>query len=226
MEYFGNCYPTINQELFFNLGDLFEVSKNGKLLSNKRNWLSAAQTKTLQVKTSGKHLTAGVIFKPWGLYHGFGINAKDLFHKKVDAKVLFDFDSELNHLDISANHFYDFIEHSLIKALKPVKLTVTMQSIINDLEHENLQVLSEKLHRSKKSIIESFNKMIGLSPNKFYHLKSVCEAISTLNDKPQIKLTDLAYHLGYYDQSHFIRTFKEHIGCTPKQFKKIILEAA
>lgn len=60
--------------------------------------------------------------------------------------------------------------------------------------------------------------MIGLSPQKFYMLKCICESIAFLKDNPKTKLTELAYAQGFYDQAHFIRTFKAHTGLSPREF--------
>lgn len=218
-EYHGRCNPTINQELFFNLGDQFEVQNQYGQINRQRNWLSGMQSEPLMVKTTGKHITAGVIFKPWGLYAAFGINPKELYNKTTNSAILHDFNDELKEGEISATHFFELVEHTLIKSLKKSKMTETMHNIVSDLEREDLAVLAEKLNRSKKSIIQSFNKMMGVSPNKFYTLKCVCETISIIQNNPTIKLTELAYKQGFYDQAHFIRVFKAYTGLTPKVFR-------
>jgi AraC family transcriptional regulator len=37
--------------------------------------------------------------------------------------------------------------------------------------------------------------------------------------KPDAKLTDVAISAGFYDQSHFAKTFKQIIGVTPAQYR-------
>lgn len=224
LDYSGKTNPTINQELFFNLGDRFELQNSNGQITSQRNWISGIQSKSLTVNASGRHITAGVIFKPWGLYAGFGIDAKELHNRIMDSNVLYDFSTEICQGGISELHFFDLMEYGLIKSLKKGKITLTMQRIVNDLDRANLTVLSEKLRRSKKSIIQSFNKMLGLSPQKYFTLKCVCETISILQSNPTIKLTELAYAQGFYDQAHFIRVFKEYTGLTPKEFRAKSIE--
>lgn len=218
-EYSGYSNPTINQELFFNFGDRFELQTHDGQMTCQRNWISGLQSKPIKVMAGGRHMTAGVIFKPWGLYAAFGINAKELSNKVRNSNLLCDFSNELGEGEISDTHFFDLMEDSLTKSLKKSKMTLTMQKIANNLERENLTVLSERLSRSKKSIIQSFNKMLGVSPQKFYTLKCICETISILQNNPTIKLTELAYAQGFYDQAHFIRVFKGYTGFTPKEFR-------
>jgi AraC family transcriptional regulator len=37
---------------------------------------------------------------------------------------------------------------------------------------------------------------------------------------PGIRLTDVAYDCGFFDQSHFTRTFKQLTGLLPAQYQK------
>lgn len=223
-EYSGYANPTINQELFFNFGDSFELINSFGQKTCERNWISGVQSKSLSIKTSGRHITAGVIFKPWGLYAAFGINAKDLTNKIIDSRLLCDLSNEIENNKFSDSQFFDLMEYTLLKSIKRGKMTRVMQKIVGELEQENLVTLSEKLNHSKKTIIESFNKMIGVSPHKFFTLKCICETITVLQNNPTIKLTELAYNQGFYDQAHFIRVFKEHTGVTPKEFRNRILK--
>lgn len=223
-EYSGYANPTTNQELFFNLGDNFELKNSIGQVTSQRSWISGLQSKSVSIKSSGRHITAGVIFKPWGLYTAFGINAKELTNKTIDSNLICDLSNELDNSDFSESQFFDLIEYKLLKSIKRSKMTKVMQKITNEMEQENLATLSEKLGRSKKSIIESFNKMIGLSPNKFFTLRCICDSITVLQNNKKIKLTELAYNQGFYDQAHFIKVFKEHTGLTPKEFRNRIFK--
>jgi AraC-like DNA-binding protein len=218
-EYSGFANPTTNQELFFNLGDNFEINNSIGQPTQQRNWISGIQSKSLPIKSSGRHITAGVIFKPWGLYSGFRLNAKYLINKTINSKSFCDISNECDSNNLSENQFFDLIEYKLIKSINRSRMTSLMQKIIYELEQDNLTELAEKFCRSKKAVIEAYNKMIGLSPHKFNMLKCICDTISILQNNPTMKLTELAYKQGFYDQAHFIRVFKEHTGMTPKEFR-------
>lgn len=219
-EYSGYANPTINQELFFNLGDSFELTNSFGQKTRERSWISGLQSKALSVKISGRHTTAGVIFKPWGLYALFGLEAKSLANKAIDSRLLCDLSNEIENNKFSDSQFFDLLEYSLLKSVRKSKMTRVMHEIVHEIEQENCVNHWAKLSRSKRTIIASFNKMIGLSPHKFYTLKCICETIALLEINPAIKLTELAYNQGFYDQAHFIRIFKEHTGLTPKEFCK------
>lgn len=223
-DYSGFANPTTNQELFFNLGDNFEIHNSIGQPTHQRNWISGIQSKSLPIKSSGRHITAGVIFKPWGLYTAFGINAKNLTNKTINSKSFCDISNEWDSYNHSENHFFDLIERKLTKSMNRSRMTSVMQKIVDELDQENLTELSEKLCRSKKTVIETYNKMIGLSPHKFFMLKCICDTIAIIQNNPTMKMTELAYKQGFYDQAHFIRVFKEHTGMTPKTFRNKILK--
>lgn len=54
-----------------------------------------------------------------------------------------------------------------------------------------------------------------------YMRKLKVERALQLLKTPGIKLTDIAYSCGFFDQSHFTRTFKELTGFLPAQYHKI-----
>jgi len=54
-----------------------------------------------------------------------------------------------------------------------------------------------------------------------YMRKLKVERALQLLKEPDMKLTDIAYSCGFFDQSHFTRTFKELTGFLPIHYKKI-----
>lgn len=71
----------------------------------------------------------------------------------------------------------------------------------------------------ERQLERAFKKMVGIAPSKFIaytrlnHIKSLLET--------PMKLTDVALEAGFYDQSHFIRTFRNLTGYSPKEFRRI-----
>ncbi len=219
-EFTGFTEPTIYQELFFNLGDHFEITNSNGRLTQEKNWISGIQTKSNFVKCRGKHITAGVIFKPWALHTAFNINAQSVTNKTINNKLLADLEKELCNCKPDINMFFEIVEHHLIKSINRAKTTALMEKIVNALTEENINNLPDKIQCSHKTVIAIFNKIIGITPKQFLTLKSICNSITILQHNPTLKLTELAYKQGFYDQAHFIRVFKAHTGLTPSAFRK------
>jgi AraC-like DNA-binding protein len=66
------------------------------------------------------------------------------------------------------------------------------------------------LQRRLKSIDCNFSSMV----DRVRHQKA-----ETLLFDPDIKVTDIAYELGYNDSAHFSRAFKRWTGISPKHFR-------
>jgi AraC-like DNA-binding protein len=58
----------------------------------------------------------------------------------------------------------------------------------------------------------------GFSPKLFSRLMRFQTSLRFPAKHTIASLTDLAYHTGYFDQSHFIREFKEFAGISPKEY--------
>ena len=67
------------------------------------------------------------------------------------------------------------------------------------------------------SLIKSFKKYFELPPHQYLINLRVEKAKKLL--KQTSSSTHIAYEVGFYDQSHFIRHFKNIVGITPKKFK-------
>jgi len=82
----------------------------------------------------------------------------------------------------------------------------------------NIKNLADKLYISQDAFEKRFRKAIGASPKQ---LASIIRMRSVITTKlPLLRLSDIAYDAGYYDQPHFNRDFKLFTGQTPTDFFK------
>lgn len=80
----------------------------------------------------------------------------------------------------------------------------------------NLYQIAIKFNISERTINRCFNKYIGINPNHYINLIRFRAVINLTNSKTKILTT--ALEVGYYDQSHFIKHFKEFSTLTPSDF--------
>lgn len=71
---------------------------------------------------------------------------------------------------------------------------------------------------SRRHLERQFKKQVGISPKQLGKVIRLQAALSLLLDKEPQNLTKIAYSSNYYDQSHFIKDFREFTGITPKDF--------
>lgn len=80
----------------------------------------------------------------------------------------------------------------------------------------SLEQLAKLTQLSRYQIIRLFKQNTGLTPHHFQLNLRINRAKNLLIQKQTI--SDIAYQLGFADQSHFQRTFKSFTGITPQQY--------
>ncbi|MEM9807346.1 MAG: AraC family transcriptional regulator [Cyanobacteria bacterium P01_D01_bin.56] len=88
-------------------------------------------------------------------------------------------------------------------------------------EDISLSELSLQAGLSKFHFSRLFKQSIGLTPHKYLVKRRIERATQWLKQGQSI--SQVAYQLGFSDQSHFTRTFKQVKGKTPRQYLKSIL---
>lgn len=83
----------------------------------------------------------------------------------------------------------------------------------------NIQALAKQFKVSERTINRYFNQYIGINPNVYINLIRI-RFILNSGVGSNSKLSSAAFDAGYYDQSHFIKQFKEFTNFTPVQFLK------
>jgi AraC-like DNA-binding protein len=83
----------------------------------------------------------------------------------------------------------------------------------------SVSTLCNNLNLSASRLRELYRDKVGFTPKEAIRIARIKKALerTTLSEE---RLSDLAYDLGYFDQSHFIHDFQNLIGLTPKQYFK------
>jgi AraC-like DNA-binding protein len=78
--------------------------------------------------------------------------------------------------------------------------------------------LAGQLNISASQMEKRFRRVVGATPKKF---ASIVRFNAILSQYQKSKdLNDLGYLAGYFDQAHFIKSFKSFTGSTPEQYFK------
>jgi len=224
--------PMLHQEMVFNLGDVFEVENATQTYTTQglTSWVSGLQTAPITTTSKGKHLTLGILFKPWGLYQVLGLNPSGASNNAIDGKFIFDSAiEEFIREQIGQSRDEDFLitfEQYLLKSfpLKTIRKEIIHSvDTIDAIEKQKgaFEKIVSELRLSSKTFINTFNTTIGLSPLQYVQLKRVNKALALIRKYPHKTLTEIAYELGFFDQAHFIRVFKSFCGITPKKYRSL-----
>ncbi len=80
--------------------------------------------------------------------------------------------------------------------------------------------LAKKLSFSERHIRRTFVQELGVSPKEMLGIIRFQSMLQELYTGLYTGFTDMAIKNGYYDQSHFIKSFKRYYGILPKQVMK------
>jgi len=108
----------------------------------------------------------------------------------------------------------------------PIGRLSDIVTYIHENIHEPISIskMSELMNCSISTLERTFRKLLDSSPMDFIRkikMQYACKAL--INTKSSI--FDIAFSLGYADQSHFIREFKRALNTTPFQYRKQYLES-
>jgi hypothetical protein len=81
------------------------------------------------------------------------------------------------------------------------------------------EILKDELPR-RRQLERKFSQRVGISPKQLGRIIRLQETLKMLLNQRPGNLTEIAYENQYFDQSHFIKDFKEFTGVNPKEFYK------
>lgn len=79
------------------------------------------------------------------------------------------------------------------------------------------QIVSQ-FNTNYKTLERKFMNVLGITPAELIKIKRFNAAVLAMYSCHYGSLTQIGYACGYYDQSHFIREFKQLTGFTPREF--------
>ncbi|TVQ73735.1 MAG: AraC family transcriptional regulator, partial [Oceanospirillales bacterium] len=102
------------------------------------------------------------------------------------------------------------------------KLSNLTQVVVNyTFKHQgNIRIdeLAELTGYTTRTIQRQFRRDIGMSPKAFGRIIRCQSAVYDINHKERVAFSDLAFDLGFSDQSHFLKEFKRLVNATPLDY--------
>lgn len=171
-----------------------------------------------------------VVFQPAGIKKLLGIPAYELLDEIISIEEI---------LNINSSSIVDQFASSSTIQDKLNILNIFFTSIVIKSKNKKEQIVNPVIDfilKNKGVITNSqlikftgyterhierlFMDSIGLNPKKFANIIKLHSFLQQLKDKSNSsKLTEIAYSVGYADQSHLIKEFKKITGMTPSTYK-------
>ncbi|MFL1896983.1 AraC family transcriptional regulator [Aquimarina sp. 2-A2] len=119
--------------------------------------------------------------------------------------------------NISEKHNYEGDS----KVASPSKIDQILSHIrqnVYDNERTKINFLSNKFNMSQSSISTYFRKKTGESIHQ-YVTKYKMKLVEYRLQHTEFTIAEIAYQLGYTDESHLTKTFKKYFNMSPKQYR-------
>lgn len=180
--------------------------------------------------SKGEIMTFGADFKPGGL-------------RRFLDMPMWEFANESPELEsISYSTFHELAERMVNASSIGEQISIVEAFLLNQLDKVNaiqatvmealytinktsgsikISELAAGLFVSERNLRRLFNEHVGVSPKTLCRITRLQNVIRQCTEYKQLDFLIAAYDNGYFDQSHFIKDFKEFCGYTPGQYLKL-----
>jgi len=187
------------------------------------NFIGGPITKPgIQIRTEENYIHFGIEFHPWSMHEWLRLDlgTAENFFLRPDHEFFNRIQSVVKSEKFAFESTSDQLEQLLKREPKPQKtdLSSAIRTIADMRGKVAIDDLAEKSGYSKRHFRRVFKKSFGISPKVYAMIVQLNTALSILKKHDNSINLDLAYEGGYYDEPHFVRRFKDLIGCSPAEF--------
>lgn len=215
--------------LFFDKG-IYSHNDKGKDEPLFKAGFFGQTTSFCQYFASAKRTTIfGITFSPLAALKFFRTPANELTHQRIEINSLLG-----KHGNELSNKIYEsktFQQKATIAAdffssrLKELHFKyLSIEELILNIDRTNLNSITNLVAQSflsQRQFERNFKELTGFSAKTYMKIKRFerfIESAPAIANTSEKKLLDIALALGYYDQAHLNRHFKEFTGLSPKTY--------
>ena len=179
----------------------------------------------------GQDFAFGIKFKPGGFYPFYGKPVSTLEDQSVEISAFFGTEGAILVDKVlaasDADEMISLAEDFLRAHLPPVDGNVERVSkLLADIAGQpsmcSVDEVAAHAGLDKRTLQRLFSKYVGIGPKWVINRYRLHEAIARVQLGEKINWSGLAQELGYFDQAHFIRDFRQMIGQTPQEYDDTI----
>lgn len=154
------------------------------------------------------------------------VHLKNPVVKNLVSKIFIDskINDEYSNLNIESSliQIFTTIQGNSDRSFsKPIWVKKLQELLHEEETNHSLKSLSSILEIHPIHLSREFSRYFGTSLGNYMRLMKLNKAFHLLTTK-QFSMTEVCYQCGFYDQSHFISSFKRIYNATPTKLLKII----
>ena len=222
-------FPNNKAEIFFNLGDAVQGRTHLNLPAPvvKDNMVSGLRSSFFDFYPPKNFHMAGLRFTLFGFNQLFNIPADQFTDNNYPAndvwgKEMCFLQERLQYAkdqpEIFAILSHWIIDHFKRCSLQELQMWGRLEKKFCDANMSVSDLLHNYMGYSQKHSIQLLKNRSGMRPKDIKKIIRLDQALKSISQTSIRSWSGFAYELGYADQSHFIREFKNFTGYTPLQY--------
>lgn len=188
--------------------------------------------KSTEIDNKPQHQFIGMRFFPGIVPYNLDVSMSELIEDRIDLSLIIKNKDIVKKMEEETNwkeclniytrdynkYYYDnkYNQNSLVENIK--SLIINRRGLIT------VEEISKYFVYSERYINMIFKNSIGINPKTFSEIIKFQNALQIINNNRKDKLIDIGLQAGYFDQSHFIKSFKKYTSTTPKKYKNLLQE--
>lgn len=231
LPYYQQVLPYGRLELYFLIEEPQDFSKTNATSgsANVRAGLSGLTDELQEVIYSKPVRVLGISLQPWSGRFLFNLPANELVNQspvnlEQDSITYVAEQLAKNHSTLNALAVFETFLKSRIPFYTGDEMIqfIAQRILKSDGDEKSIQNLNPFSSLSRRRVEQRFLASVGVSMGTFSRITRIEKAFQLIAEDTHTKLTELGIDLGYYDQSHFIREFKQYASESPKSFARRI----
>lgn len=146
-----------------------------------------------------------------------GYSAREIIGRKIEELL------DKSHDTISFFELNRIVQSYFLRMLSNVKdplpIDFALQHLLTNY-NTNMEKIAGMACMSIRSFERKCKERLGMPAKMYARIARFHKAYKILESRPKIAWADLTYEVGYYDQTHFIKDFKEFARLTPTVLHK------
>jgi len=184
-------------------------------------------TKYTDLYVTGCFRTIGAFLEPLALKAIFKADANEFYNKYFSlddvlpnnlAEQLINTSSLNEKINVFSNFLIQQIQSVNYENLVAKRATLLLQN------NKSLIDIQTEMNISERTFERMIKQNVGMSPKIFSRITRFQTNLDLLRDNNFKKRPIFSSDSDYFDQSHYIREFKEFTGCNPRSFEQNVNE--
>ncbi len=214
-------------EMIFHLGDLYkQYLIDGSTIIQPRSFVFGQITHPLDIEPTGETKIFAFRFFPGGFLPFTTLPPAVMQNRAVPLQELYgesgaDLEKRILQVETVSERIAIceiFLQNRLSHQNIDQIIKDNVSLILGHKGNISVSELSRETNIHRKQLERKFSSVVGISPKQLAKIIRIQAILKMLTNKQFTSLTALAYEGEYYDQSHFIKDFKEFTGQSPGKF--------